>query len=380
MRSRRSISSLLIFLFLAAIAFCQSQSRPEEQLREIVRSNPNDWKANYRLGEFYLHTGKIAEGIPWMEKAVALHPGDYVAAYDLALAYYDTHDNDKARRQIRAMLTNNNSAELDELLADVEESAGNYVAAADEYQAAARIDPSEEHIFAWATELILHKTYAPAITILTRGVALYPRSAKLSVGLGIALYLDGQYEKAMRQLCAATDLAPSESWPYLFLGASYAGMSSRLDTAEVRERLKRFAALEPRNPKALYYYAITIWDRDDHSESDTNQAESLMARAVAADPDFRDAHLQLGILYADCGEYAKAIDQLTSAIRLDPNLAAAHYHLAQAYSRTGQKDLANREFLTFQRIHGQETEAGEKERDRVAQFIVSMKEQGSANQ
>ena len=98
-------------------------------------------------------------------------------------------------------------------------------------------------------------------------------------------------------------------------------------------------------------------------------------KSVALDPTFLDSHLQLGILYTQRGDYVAAIPELASAVRLDPKLATAYYHLAQAYSRTGEKALASREFQTFQRLHREQTDESEKERNRVVQFIVSIKDQ-----
>lgn len=365
-----------VLLCFGLVSLCGAQSGPpsEEALKSAAQSNPNDFRANYLLGELYLHTGRIADGLPWMEKAVAANPQDYVAGYDLALAYHQTHQPEKARRQLQRMLKLQDTADLHSLRADVEESAGNYLAAAREYQTAAQLDPTDENIFDWATDLISHHNYAPAITVLSRGIELYPRSLRMSVGLGVALYLDEQYDRAMKQLCAATDLQPSETWPYLFLGTSYTAMASRLQTAEVAERLKRFAALEPNNPKALYSYAMTLWNREAGAETQNAEAQSLLERAVALDPAFSDAHLQLGMMYADQGQSEKAIHQLSSALRLAPELATAHYHLAQQYSKTGQKDLAKAELETFRQLRAHESEQTRKERDRVLQFMVNMKE------
>jgi tetratricopeptide (TPR) repeat protein len=361
-----------LLLSLRILAFPQTQAQTEAQLRRAVEANSSDAEASYRLAEFYLHTGRIPEGIPFMEKAVALQPGNYVAGYDLALAYFDTREYDKARTQVRSMLGTKDTAELHGLLADVEEAAGSYLEAAAQYQRAARLEPSEDRIFDWATELIVHETYRPAITVFTRGIELYPRSLKMNVGLGIALYLDQQYEKSMKQLCAATDLKPSEAWPYLFLGSSYAASSSRFDSAEVKLRLKRFVSLPPENAKALYYYAVSVWDRDNTSPSDAAEAEKLLERAVSLDPSFADAHFQLGNLYYDRQDSASAIRELRAAAALDPNLASAHYHLSRAYARAGQADLSKQELATFQKLHKADADESQAERNRIVQFVVTM--------
>ncbi len=375
--ARRGAAVFSLF-FCSLSLFAQGEALVEANLKQAVKVDPGSGDANYRLGEFYLHAGKLSEGIPYMEKAVALQPGNYVAGYDLALAYFDARDYKKARQQIQSMLKTQNAAELHGLLADVEEGAGDYRRAAAEYQIAAQIDPSEDHIFDWGTEFLLHQTYDPAITILVHGVDLHPRSLKLNVGFGIALYLDQQYDKGLKQLCLATDLNPYEKWPYLFLGSSYAALSSRFETDEVKKRLKRFAVDQPRNARALYYYAVSLWDRNQASEQDASEAQSLLKKAVELDPSFADAHLQLGIFYSDRGNYHGAVGELLSALAVQPNLTVAHYHLAQAYTRTGQKDLAKKELKIFERLRSADTEESQADRNRIVQFVVNMRDQPGA--
>jgi Flp pilus assembly protein TadD len=60
--------------------------------------------------------------------------------------------------------------------------------------------------------------------------------------------------------------------------------------------------------------------------------------------------VELGILLSEQRRYAEAIPHLRRAIRLEPDLAQAHYRLAQAYQRTGQEALAAKELEIFERL------------------------------
>jgi tetratricopeptide (TPR) repeat protein len=345
----------------------------EPGLKEAVKLSPNSFEANYNLGEFYFHTGRLLDGIPYMEKAQNLQPAHYVSGYDLALAYFETKQYPKARQQIGAMLRRGDSAELHSLLADVEEAAGEYVTAAAEYQLAARMEPSEEHIFNWGSELLAHQNFEAAVAVFNSGVGLFAKSAKLKSGLGIAFYLGGHYEEAVQALCSATDLNPSESWPYLFLGKMYNAAAANAD--EVRKRLARFAELQPKNAQALYYYALSLWARELSAQENLPKVEALLKRAAALDPAYSDAHLQLGIFYGDQRKYTEAIQEFQRAIALQPNLTTAHYHLAQAYVRTGEKGRAAQELQIFERLRKQDQMETERERGQVRQFIIDMKQQ-----
>jgi Tfp pilus assembly protein PilF len=113
-------------------------------------------------------------------------------------------------------------------------------------------------------------------------------------------------------------------------------------------------------------------------EADLTPVESLLKLAVAQDPSYADAHFQLGILFADQRKNAEAIVQFQRAIALQPNMTTAHYHLAQAYARGGEKARAAQELQVFDRLRKQDQVETEKERKEVRQFIVDMKEQAAA--
>ena len=86
--------------------------------------------------------------------------------------------------------------------------------------------------------------------------------------------------------------------------------------------------------------------------ADLRRVEALLRRAVALDPKLAKGFLELGILLSDQRRYKEAILELRRATQLEPDLAQAHYRLAQAYQRTGQKALAAKELETFERLTG----------------------------
>jgi tetratricopeptide (TPR) repeat protein len=349
----------------------------ERTLLQAVEHDPQNFEANHRLGEFYLQVGKLKEGIPYLEKAQSLDPAHYVNGYDLALAYFETTDLKNARRQIHEMLDRKNTAELHNLLGDVEEKSGNFVAAANQYQVAAQMDPSEENIFDWGNELLLHRGLDPAERVFTSGVGRYPQSARLHIGLAIADYSQSHYDDAASELCRAADLAPTDPRPYLFLGQMFD--ISLKEAGQVTERLKRFQAAQPNNAWANYYYALSLWKGERGQNPHANQAskekiESLLARSIKLDPKFPDAHFQLGVFYSEQQKYQEAIGEFQAAVKLKPDYAEAHYHLAQAYSHTGKSDLAKGELDLYQRYHQKDLAEDEVRRKQVGQFVFSLQE------
>jgi len=71
---------------------------------------------------------------------------------------------------------------------------------------------------------------------------------------------------------------------------------------------------------------------------------------MALDARHAKARVQLGILLSEQRRWPDAIQALRAAIALEPDLAQAHFRLAQAYRRTGQASLADRELAIFEKL------------------------------
>jgi tetratricopeptide (TPR) repeat protein len=344
-----------------------------EQFRKALDLEPKDFDANHNLGEFYIQTGKIAEAIPLLEQAQQANPSSYNNGYDLALAYSLTGRLGQAKQQAQTLLQQKNTAELHNLLGQIEEKNGEFVAAANEYETAAHMDPSEQNLFDWGSEFLLHRTYEPAIDVFQQATLRYPNSPRLFTGLGMALYSRGKYDEAVKALLTAADLNPADPRPYLFLSKAYESSPNQAD--DVIQRFRRFAELQPRNALAIYYYAMSLWKgkRAEDPGFDLGQIESLLQKVVTLDPAMPEAHVQLGNLYADQHQYAKSIPEYQRALELNANLPDAHYRLGQDYVHTGQKDRAQEEFAIYQRLRAQHMADLDKERAEVKQFVYSAK-------
>jgi tetratricopeptide (TPR) repeat protein len=363
-------ASLINPLVQPTAAALQSNSGTNQQaegtLLEAAKQRPGDFAAQQSLGEFYLHQDRWPEGILYLQKAQLLNPEDYNTGYDLSLAYLNSGDTTNASTLLRKMIAQRETAELDNLLAEVNERSGDYKTAALEYHRAAELDPSENNIFDLASFLLQHSNYEgfldKSLTFFQYGVQKYPRSAKMTVGLGVALYAEGRYDDAVQTLCAAVDLDPTDPKPFQFLGKVSTVSTARIP--EIRNRLEKFVELYPNNGPAIYYYAMALWRRSDgESAADLPTVEALLKRAIAAAPAFYDAHYELGILYQDQQKYPDAIRELNQTVALRPDFNRAHYRLFLLYSRTHQKRLAEEHLAILKQLKQEDAEAEEREDD-----------------
>lgn len=277
-------------------------------------------------------------------------PANYEDAYNLALTYLEAGATEKSRQVIQALLQRQDTAELHNLLGDVEEREGHVQQSVAQYETAARMDPSEQNLFDLANELLLHRGFQPALKVLDFATQKYPRSARLHVALGVAHYSLGQYDQAIDALCQAVDLNPKDTRALDFLGKMYDVAPDK--AGEVTQRLARFAQEYPDNAAANYYYALSLRRRTTQGASAgaEREAERLLRKAATLNPSWADAHYQLGLLYEDESQTGGAIREYRITVRLQPDFAKAHYRLARLYEKQGDRQLAQAEIRAFEAL------------------------------
>jgi tetratricopeptide (TPR) repeat protein len=194
---------------------------------------------------------------------------------------------------------------------------------------------------------------------------------------------------------SASDLDPGNATPYLFLGKMQT-VETALPEASV-DRLGRFARLQPDSALANYYYAVGLWKQPGNqpsgsADSDTERSarvESLLLKAVHLDPKLGAAYLQLGILYSQRADFSRAISAYEQAIevspkevspQLDETLEEAHYRLAQAYQRTGDKIKAKEQLQLHDELAKKTKEDRERGRREIQEFVISLQNQNSVSQ
>jgi tetratricopeptide (TPR) repeat protein len=188
--------------------------------------------------------------------------------------------------------------------------------------------------------------------------------------LGASLFAAALYDEAALRLCEASDLNPTETEPYSFMGKVEKEAPTPFPCVE--QKLARFLQLQPDNAVANYLYAMAILKRQELRADQValQKAEILLAKAVTIDPKCVDAYLQLGILYSSQHKNEKAIDLYKKAIDFDPQLGEAHYRLGVAYDRTGEPAKARTEFALHDEIEKQQSAAVERQRREIKQFLI----------
>jgi tetratricopeptide (TPR) repeat protein len=330
-----------------------NSAEKESDLLQAVQRDPNNLQVVGSLGEYYFHREQWPQCVHWLTRAYQLSSGDAAVGYDLAFAEKEAGDLEAAQRQVEQLLNKSDTAKLHSLMAEIDDRRGAYVDAAKEYHRAAELEPSESNIFDLATFLLQNKKYVgfqdDSIKFFRYGVAQYPRSSQMMVGLGVALYANNEYDEAVRVFCSAVDLDPNDRRPIQFLGRA-SRVSPDL-AQEVDRRLQGFAQRYPENAAANYFYALSLWERGGGDQGrDLDKIERLFRKAETLMPEWYEPHYQLGVVYEAQQRYDDAIREMNRAVKIDPDFFPAHYRLAVLYNRVGKRSAAAAEASAVKRL------------------------------
>jgi len=189
--------------------------------------------------------------------------------------------------------------------------------------------------------------------------------------LGVTLFMQGFYDRAVDAFCRAVDLDPADPRPYYFLARVYAISPSR--SAAVTARLGQLVQIQPRNAQARYYYAMSLWKgtRVEAPATDLPKVEALLRSAIELDPAFAGAHLQLGVLFSEEKRDLEALEQYDKAVKLDPELADGHYRLGHALLKTGDRARGETELQVASQLHAHQLDERERLTSEILRFIYT---------
>jgi tetratricopeptide (TPR) repeat protein len=155
--------------YLLEIAAAFSNAQQSDRALALLKEFPNDPSAREESGRLYLAAKRPADAVPEFQAAVALSPTS-ANRLALATAYLESGQNDAARPLLEQALTSNpNDFDLRMALGRIHRDRRDYLAAANEFLAAARLKP--DSIAAWneaVSVLVLGEQYPQALAALDK--------------------------------------------------------------------------------------------------------------------------------------------------------------------------------------------------------------------
>ena len=163
-----------------------------------------------------------------------------------------------------------------------------------------------------------------------------------------ALEMQGKWDEAQTQYEDMLTKNPDEPGIHYLLGRLLLSKPQGDDAAiqKAKGEFEKELQIDPKNAGAEY-----ILGEMAKQGGQCEEAVPHFTRATKLDPTFGDAYMSLGFCLVELKHWEDAIPPLQMATRLEAGNPSAHYNLALAYSRTGKRGEADKEFA----IHRQMT-------------------------
>lgn len=179
--------------------------------------------------------------------------------------------------------------------------------------------------------LIEDKQIPQGIAKLQLAAEIAEENTALNLFIGEHYFRSGKTKQARAYLAKAHSALPDDLRISLLLGLTYADDGE----VELAKDLLSSATAHGASSFACHYGLGWVFV----TEKNWRRALGEFKRALTVRPS-PEAHYVLGCLYYELNRDSLAVRHLRKATKMDSGYAEAFYLLAQAYERTGRKDLA----------------------------------------
>lgn len=257
---------------------------------------------------------------------------------------------------LEKLLRTKDDFETHQLLGLASEGTGQLETAAEQFRSAAETHPDDASLFAAGAAYLLLGDLARAEAIFRRGLAQTndpPNFTRL--GLGATLFQSGQIEEALKLFLDTAKAQPLDDAPFRFIAIAVHSADSAL-LARTIDVLTTITRQSPDSAGAHYALACARSAVVKGAPEASEAAEILkqLQQAIKIDPEMADAHFRLANEYAAREDLAPAIAEYRAALDCDPRLVEAHYRLSQLYARSGQQQLAEGQLELHRKLREQQ--------------------------
>jgi DNA-binding winged helix-turn-helix (wHTH) protein/TolB-like protein len=137
---------------------------------------------------------------------------------------------------------------------------------------------------------------------------------------GVDLYARSDFPLAIKMLEKSTELNPKYALTWAHLGRAYNAMASfqfggREQYRRAQAAYEKALSLQPTQPETQVYMANMLTDT-----GRVEQAVPLLRKALASNPNYAEAHWELGYAYRFAGALQESLGECERARQLDPGV------------------------------------------------------------
>jgi len=225
---------------------------------------------------------------------------------------------------------------------------GNHENAIESFKQAICVDPD-------FTEAYKNLFYTSALMERQKAIVLNPENPVSYFHYAIFLEAYHFYDTALFNIQKAVSLNPKYAGAYAMLGTIYAKQNKHYKAIDAFQKAVNIYKGYVGHRKDWMVYKINEMIGDSYRYlGQFRKAESFYRQAIltSSNPNLKStAYLKLGVLVLKLNEYSPAIENLQQAVRLDPGLASAYYHLSQGYLMAGDKKSAAKQYKKLEKIN-----------------------------
>jgi tetratricopeptide (TPR) repeat protein len=260
-----------------------------------------------------------------LEESLRLRPQDKRVRYNFALALHLDHRDEES---LEIAKTLGADSDVLNLLGSIYASQDKVPEAIAVFRRATELDSKNEQNYIDLASLCLdHQSFDVAADVVNVGIANIPDSAALYTLRGAIAAQTSNLEQSAADFEQANRLKPDASYGDVGLSLLL-GQQSQLDEAiaVIRSRIKS----APNDAKLNFLLADLLMRKPDDPQTGQDEARRLLTTAVRLQPDMAKAHAALGKLLLKSGQAEEAISELKLALEKEPNdrVALNQYVLA----------------------------------------------------
>jgi len=280
-----------------------------------------------------------------------LYPSSSEVNYQFAILRYRMDAYSEAEAILRQLISEDGEARYFNLLAWCLAKEDRISEAVQVFDRAINLAPGEDSNYVdLATALMRADLLAPALEAATKAIEVAPGSYNAYRVRGQIQMRQHDLNAAVESYGRAAELNNSSPEALLDLaGAQAAAGQFRKASALLQASIKKY----PRVAQFYYQYAvILIYHSDLEQRQSQSQAMVLLEKTLALDHSIAGAYYELGNIYLQQNQAAKAVAELQEAEKLDPSDENTHYSLWIGLRKLGRQQEAEEELQSFRRLKG----------------------------
>ena len=357
----------------------EQQARSVANLKQAIAQRPGDFDLRIKLAEIYFRQSKPSDALalidevsrisqdpivlgraarvlitfnqyspalPLLEAALREKSAPEDAWLDFVLAKFHTAGAEEALARLDQSPGSNRSGDFYLLRAQLLDSLGRFPEAVQALNEALRAAPTHADLYLQACSfLIKHKRFEECLQLLAQAEKQVPDSPELALARAVVLEMGNRTYEATQQLARMEAQWPEWPLPYVIHGIV---LQSQHQAAEAKQLLETAIALGSADPSAYYHLTLAI---SDLTPNDNETAYKTISTGLKLDPTDPYMQAQAGKIALAMKNFPAALAHLQEAVRLYPDMADAHWLLANLYRVTGEGEKQRLELAEVQRLN-----------------------------